>query len=284
MARLNEQEVLNAVQPHLEPGEQVRHWAIGYQQPMWLLVLGALAAALFTKFYVVGMTDRRLLILRYKGRLKIQEITEYRIGQIPPIQTKTGPVNTLLTLHGPQKVLYKFHRNAMKNNRPQALDLVAAIQQTGSFQQPPAAVYQAPPPLPRQAAPQQPMTPPPLPQPLPQPVPQQQRQTPPPLPLQARSNGFALRLGSRRFSLSAEAKLREEDIAGLLAQTPDGIVAVVDRNPNDPSVLGLKNLSTSPWSATLPGGEKHDVAAGRTIKLIGGTRIDFGFCNGVIEN
>ena len=257
--RLTEQEVSSSLERYLEPGEQLRNCAIAYDLSNWAMLFGALGAALFAKFYIVGLTDRRLLFLRYKGRLNVQEITEYRLADISGIRTKNNWLCTLLTLREPRRFSCKlFHRDSSKvTSRQNAQDLVARLQQTiGSRPtfQVEKPVLSAPPDM------------------------------PPPLPPDSRTNAMALRLGMRRLSLNPSSSLREEDIVGLLSQLQNGVVAIVDRNPNDPLILGLKNLSTTPWTVTLPDGWKHEVAPGRSIKLINGVQINFGFCDGTIGN
>jgi hypothetical protein len=94
---------------------------------------------------------------------------------------------------------------------------------------------------------------------------------------------MVLRLGEMRIRLTADTKFSEQQILGLLSQAQNDVVAVVESNPNDSSILGLKNLSTSPWVVTLPSGENREVVAGRTIRLIDGARFSFGFCEGIVE-
>ena len=81
MARFKDPNVpAAAFQPYLEPGEQLKHWAYGVKQPSMLLILplfllailpGAIAVALLTKEYIVGLTDRRFIVLRFKGRCRL---------------------------------------------------------------------------------------------------------------------------------------------------------------------------------------------------------------------
>jgi len=92
-----------------------------------------------------------------------------------------------------------------------------------------------------------------------------------------------LRIRGRAIPLAAGLKLNKSEIVGLETRLPDGTVAEVVPNPNDPSVLGLKNHSTIAWKATLPGGEERDVAPGRSIRLAAGTKVRFGSLEGVIE-
>jgi eukaryotic-like serine/threonine-protein kinase len=59
--------------------------------------------------------------------------------------------------------------------------------------------------------------------------------------------------------------------------------ACVSRHPDQPGVLGLKNLSDHPWRAILPDGQERIVDHARTIKLQFGLRIVFGRAEGVID-
>lgn len=59
-------------------------------------------------------------------------------------------------------------------------------------------------------------------------------------------------------------------------------VAKVNRNPNDPNIWGLKNLSSEKWVVTTPSGIK-DVEPGRSVTLAGGIKINFGSCEGEIR-
>ncbi len=99
----------------------------------------------------------------------------------------------------------------------------------------------------------------------------------------AHRNGLALRIGNKTVPLSSGARLAEDQLAGLTSQAGDNLVAMVDRKPSDPSVLGLKNLSTSTWTVTLPSGERRELPNGKSIRLDRGTEIDFGIVLGRIE-
>jgi hypothetical protein len=96
------------------------------------------------------------------------------------------------------------------------------------------------------------------------------------------SAGNRLRVGSRYLVIVAGLRLLEHQVPGLVAQTRGGPVAEVIRNPNDPSVLGLTNLSNSPWETVTASGTRRQIAAGQTIKLAPGTKIDFGSTDGEV--
>jgi RsiW-degrading membrane proteinase PrsW (M82 family) len=95
------------------------------------------------------------------------------------------------------------------------------------------------------------------------------------------SSRFSLQVQGRTTALYLGTKLREPDIPGLKAQTGHGVVAEVNSNPNDPSVLGLKNLSGIVWTV-MTGGRTYQLNAGQSVRLAPGTKIDFGPTRGTI--
>jgi RsiW-degrading membrane proteinase PrsW (M82 family) len=90
-----------------------------------------------------------------------------------------------------------------------------------------------------------------------------------------------LRVGTKFLIIVPGLRLLEHQVPGLLAQSPGGPVAEVTRNPNDPSVLGLTNLSSSAWEA-VSNGSRRQIAPGQTIRLAPGARIDFGSIDGEV--
>jgi len=66
----------------------------------------------------------------------------------------------------------------------------------------------------------------------------------------------------------------------LQSSSADGIVAAVSRNPKDPTMMGLQNLSSSTWKAALPNGDFREIPSGRSVRLVSATRIDFGLVQG----
>jgi hypothetical protein len=140
MARFKDPNVpAAAFAPYLEPGEQLRNVAFGVKQPNLLLMLplfalavlpGAIAVALLTKEYVVGLTDRRLIVLRFKGKnVQVQEVLDYRLnGQLPQVKSSTGPVFTHIKIEDQARpFVAKFHRMGMPGNREGAMAIAAAL-------------------------------------------------------------------------------------------------------------------------------------------------------------
>jgi hypothetical protein len=132
MARFKDPNVpAAAFTPYLEPGEQLRHVAYGVKQPHILLIAlsGGIITALLTKEYVIGLTDRRLLVLRFKGKnVQVQEVMDYRLSSLPPVTTSTGALFTHIKLDDPAKpFVAKFHRLGMSGNRENAMAIAAAL-------------------------------------------------------------------------------------------------------------------------------------------------------------
>lgn len=130
MARFNDNNVPAAILPYLEPGEQLYHWAYGVKQPHILLILltGTIATALLTKNYIIGLTDRRLIVLQFSGKLQVKEVSEYRLNNMPPVEASTGPIFTHIKVKDPQRpFVAKFHRMGMPNNRMHSQAIEAAL-------------------------------------------------------------------------------------------------------------------------------------------------------------
>jgi hypothetical protein len=100
----------------------------------------------------------------------------------------------------------------------------------------------------------------------------------------ARPPRFSLRLSTGKIlSLVDGVKLGTSDIPGLQAPAGSSTVAEVGRNPNDPNVLGLKNLSRSTWTAEVGNQNRLQVAPGRNLRIAAGTKISFGSVNAEIH-
>jgi hypothetical protein len=167
LARFNDPNfVAAAFYPYLQPGEQIVHIAFGVKQPsMWamlplfiLAVLpGAIATALLTKEYVIALTDRRVIVLRFKSsKIQVQEITDYPLSGHAPVESSMGPVFAHIRINDPAKpFVAKFHRMGMPDNRERAMAIAAALGQPQYPQQ-----YQQPYQQPYQQQPYQPQPPP----------------------------------------------------------------------------------------------------------------------------
>ena len=139
MARFKDEGIIVAAfQQHLQPGEQLMGYAYGVKQPnlglIFLLMLlavlpGVIATALLTKEFVVGLTDRRFIVIRFSGKLNVKEVWDYPLFQLPPVKTSTGPIFTHIAIKDPQKpFVAKFHRMGLKTNREQAQAIAQQLQ------------------------------------------------------------------------------------------------------------------------------------------------------------
>lgn len=95
-------------------------------------------------------------------------------------------------------------------------------------------------------------------------------------------SGNRLRVGTKYLIIAPGLRLLEHQVPGLVAETRGGPVAEVTRNPANPTVLGLTNLSTTSWETMTGSGARREIAPGQTIKLAPGTRIDFGSTDGEV--
>ena len=136
MARFKDEPVRAAFEAQLQPGEQLQYYAFGVKQPnMGLVILllclailpGVIAVALLTKEYVIGLTDRRLIVLRVGGGVKVKEVSEYALGDLRGVKTSTGSLFTHIAIAGPVPFSAKFHRMGMKTNREQAMAIAGVL-------------------------------------------------------------------------------------------------------------------------------------------------------------
>ena len=93
---------------------------------------------------------------------------------------------------------------------------------------------------------------------------------------------FSLRIQHRTIPLIVGTRLQPREIPGLAAQSANGVVAEVNANPKDPTILGLLNCSNQVWTATLANGQQKQINPGRSIKLAFGTKINFGSVQGEV--
>lgn len=141
MAKLNDERIQAAFQPYLHDGETLRYWAFGVKQPnIFLLIFlvalavlpGLIAVYLLTKNYLIGLTDKRFLVLQIKGpgNTTVKEITEYHLDEVRKmkVKTSTGSLFTHIRIDDPAKpFIAKFHRAFSKNNRPHAVAISEAL-------------------------------------------------------------------------------------------------------------------------------------------------------------
>lgn len=90
------------------------------------------------------------------------------------------------------------------------------------------------------------------------------------------SNQCIIEIGSARIPASVGACVYERQAPGAHASRGNSIVAEVSANPNDPNVLGLKNVSDGSFHVTTADGQARDLAPGRSIRLERGLRVQIG--------
>lgn len=141
MAKLTDDGMQTALQAYLQEGEELQYWAFGVKQPNIFLILflfllailpGVIAVILLTKNYLVGLTEKRFLVLQVKGmgNATVKEIIEYNLDDLRgmEVKTSTGMVFTNIHIDDADKpFVAKFHRHFSKNNRPNAMAIAEAI-------------------------------------------------------------------------------------------------------------------------------------------------------------
>ena len=140
MARPDEKTVPAAFASHLQPGEQIKLYGYGVNQPPIILILlfmlmailpGIIATAILTKHYLIALTDKRFLVLRVNGmgNFTVKEVLEYALPlQTSLVQASTGPLFTHIRIDDPAKpFVAKFHRMGMKTNREHTMAIASAL-------------------------------------------------------------------------------------------------------------------------------------------------------------
>ena len=87
---------------------------------------------------------------------------------------------------------------------------------------------------------------------------------------------FTLWAQGQQVALSEGVALQRAQFPMLVPANPGGPVALVNVNPHDPTQLGLQNLTTSAWTATLPDGSQKEIATDKSVRLAAGTVIQAG--------
>ena len=88
--------------------------------------------------------------------------------------------------------------------------------------------------------------------------------------------GFALDFGaSVSVPLTVGSKVTAYHVLGMTAAATSPAAEIV-RNPDDPTVLGLKNLTGAAWTAWTPDGGQRRLEPGRSVRLAAGTSIQIG--------
>ena len=90
-----------------------------------------------------------------------------------------------------------------------------------------------------------------------------------------------LTFGPRALVLNAGSRVTRHHLLRNYAY--DEPIAQVVPHPTRPDLWGLRNLTARTWRAIAPNGTEQEVAPGRSIGLVLGTRIDFGAASGTLQ-
>lgn len=131
MAKLTDELLKSTLNEHLKDGETLEHWAIGVDQPSLLFILplfllavvpGVIATQMLTKKYLVGLTNKRFIVLQIKGlfNMELKSITEYPRADFSSLAAsyKTGALFTHIKIKDREKPFKcKFAKALTKDNK-----------------------------------------------------------------------------------------------------------------------------------------------------------------------
>lgn len=134
MAKLTDELMQETLNTHLQEGETLQHWAFGIKQPNMLLMVplfalaivpGAIATQMLTKNYLVGLTNKRFIVLQVKSiaNVELKALTEYALDEFKANPSSYKPVKlfTHIIVENTEKPFTcKFHRMLSKDNRMHA--------------------------------------------------------------------------------------------------------------------------------------------------------------------
>ncbi|NET43468.1 serine/threonine protein kinase [Okeania sp. SIO2B3] len=92
-----------------------------------------------------------------------------------------------------------------------------------------------------------------------------------------------IRIGKKIIMLNHDTKLFPHHVDDGKKYDFSEAVAGVVRNPKNPNLWGLKNLSTAKWVVTTADNNMKDVEPGRSVTMAVGTKINFGTEKGEIR-
>lgn len=139
MAALTEDQIRNAFQPYLNEDEQLLHAAYGVKMPSLLTITllvatvgGMLAVMFLTKNFLVGISNRRLIILQVKSPSngKVLRTWEFEMSELVSNRNKSwsGSLFTYLKIdQGEEQFDIKFHRMFSPANRDNAIAIGESV-------------------------------------------------------------------------------------------------------------------------------------------------------------
>jgi hypothetical protein len=92
-----------------------------------------------------------------------------------------------------------------------------------------------------------------------------------------------LMIGPVTLNLSNGLSIEPQLLGSAGAGRGKNPIADIVSNPNDVTMLGLRNLSDRPYQATLISGKTVDLTNGQSVLLAPGIVIDFGGIKGVVQ-
>jgi len=93
-----------------------------------------------------------------------------------------------------------------------------------------------------------------------------------------------MRIGKNNIvMLNLDTKLYPHHIDNMQTHNFTAPVGEISRNPNNPNIWGLKNLSKTKWVITTADGTVKDIEPQRSLTLADGTKINFGNTEGEIR-
>ena len=97
-------------------------------------------------------------------------------------------------------------------------------------------------------------------------------------------SSLILQISGKQIPLQIGTKIWLSDLYGKNNLSTDEILAEVTHNPNDPQILGLKNLSAHTWKVVIADGSNRtvNVDTGKNIRLQKNNIIDFGSIKGLV--
>ncbi|MBG1233908.1 protein kinase domain-containing protein [Aestuariivirga litoralis] len=84
--------------------------------------------------------------------------------------------------------------------------------------------------------------------------------------------------------LKLRRKILEYQMAAGYVDPAAQVIASVQSNPKDPTMIGLQNMNTASWDVRGLDGKNFSVAPGKTVRILDGLNIGFGQVHGVISN
>lgn len=116
-----------AFESHLEPEEELKHWAVGVVRPRLLPILplfllavvpGLIARWWKTRKYCAGVTASRLILLQYRSRLEVEECRSYPLWNLPRHRIRRWFSAATLVLEDPKEPLKIRFRHHQAPNSP----------------------------------------------------------------------------------------------------------------------------------------------------------------------